>query len=89
MGGRWYRGPRFFRGYQTCQRLSGNPLVRKSYNLLIRSRNLKSRVFGAKNALFEKKLFKISVTIHSAALAKMPVIFYLCENHSYACQILP
>ncbi len=85
MGGRWYRGPRFFRGYQTCQRLLGNPLVRKSYNISIRSRNVESRDFWAKNALFEKKLFKIPIVDRSAALAKMPAIFYLCKNHFYAC----
>ena len=53
----------------------GQPLLRKSYNISIRSRNVESRVFGAKNALFKKKLFKICLVGHSAALAKTPIEF--------------
>ena len=45
---------RIFRGYQTCQRLDGKLLVRKSYKLSIRSRILKSRVFSLKWHFQEK-----------------------------------
>lgn len=72
----WYLGPRFFRGYQTCQRLLGNPLVRNSYNISIRCRILKSRDFWSKMALFGKIIFKNSVVSLSAALAKMPIGFW-------------
>lgn len=61
-------------GFQTCQRLDGNLLVRNSYKLSIRSRIFKSRIFGAKSELYRKKLFKIRIVDHSVTLAKMPVI---------------
>ena len=71
-GSYWYRMPHDFRGYQTCQRLDGNPLVRKSYKLSIRSRILKKRDSWSKMALFRKLFFKIRITQCSKALAKTP-----------------
>ena len=76
------------RGCQTCQRLFGNYLVRKSYKLSIRSRLLDSRHFGAKNALFEKVFIGIRSVGYSVALIKTPIITYLCENLCHARKIL-
>ena len=81
-------GPRYFRGYQTCQRLFGNLLVRKSYNILIRSRIFVKPHFESPNALFEILLSEIHTVGYSGALVKTPANIYICKNLCYARKIL-